>query len=298
MTPERDTPSEILAELASAAISHIDAGALSAFKSAMRDMTDYNRLLLSLYATTTDEGMPDSFARLEDGWRPLHWEWFSNYGRIAERAIARLIDDPQFFATVSYTPRRLLPPREEPDAPEVLASILGLGSLIVYRLERWLSSQLQLDPEVDRLDDGRVLKGFERSAYEDALITYVGAWESALHYPTTALAHDRPEGATADMRWNELRADWPFFHRHLLNTAEAFGIAVWNRDQLGVERFRDMLLRWRSSAMPFERGHLYIRQPELVDANLTRMAWQDVLAHLSNHLPAIRIENVQPDDVF
>lgn len=298
MIPERDTPSEILAELASAAISHIDAGALSAFESAMRDMTDYNRLLLSLYATTTEEGTPDSFARLEDGWRPLHWEWFSNYGRIAERAVTRLMDDSQFFATVSYTPLRLLSSRDEPDAPDVLASILGLGSLVIYRLERWLSGRLELRPEDNGLDFGRTLKGFERSAYEDALITYVGAWESILHYSATALRQDRREGATPEDRWDDLRADWPFFHKHLLNTAEAFGIAIWNRDQLGSERFRDMLLRWRSSAMPFQRGHFYIRRAELIDADLTQFEWHDAMERLKDHLPTVRFDHVQPEEVF
>lgn len=293
-----DTPSAILNELGNAVVGHIEARALSSFEDALREMTDYNRLLFDLYATTSNNGTPDSYAIIEESWRPLYREWLANYRRIVQRAAARLDDDPEFLGSAVYIPRMLIPGRTAV-APQIVQGILDLGPTILHQLEGWLLRQRGIGRDGDVASQaGLPFAGAVEVAYEDALLAFTGAWESLVHYTTPLRERNEDMLADPSARWDTLTGAWPFYFGHLANTAYAFVLAVWNEDKIGTERFRDMLLRWREVTNPLRRQVHALTHGEFVGGDLAGLAWPAAQEALRAHLPAVADEAITPDGLF
>lgn len=279
------TPDEILAELGEMVVAQIDARAVSSFEAALDDMTDYHRFLIDAYAA---DGA--SLANLEDGWRAIHGRWLPPYRQVLDRAIQALDDEPAFFSTLTYLPHRLLKSHDANVSPEMQRSILQLGSLAVFRLEKRFTRRAQalgLPPKI-ALDLG----GADRSTHEDAVMDFVAAWEGLRHWG------DFDREGEPQARWMRARETWALLGEHLQLTADVFVTAVWARDHVGAERFRDMLIRWRDNiGLGAGRIHVF-DHGELINCDLLALDWVTARTRLLEDIDTFNDDQITPEGVL
>lgn len=288
------TPAELLQQFADGVIASMDAGSLTGFENTLRDMREYHRLLLELYATTDDHGHPASYAMLDEGWGSLHHSWLRTYRGVISRAVAKLDEDSEYFSTIAYVPYGLLATRDRLPPP-LVRSILDLGSLMIDRLEEWFSKRALAAGAERSREKGLTLIGSDGGLYENAIISFVGTWESTARTTNTLnLVVDLDEGGAS---WEDLRQSWPGLVSHLENAAGFFVIAAWNQDLVGVHRFADLLLRWSSNLRLNSSPHTFSR-PWLVNGDLMAMDWESAQAALEPLLHPHRWEALTPTVVF
>ena len=285
MNQSLPSPDDILAELADTVVSSIDTRALASFETNLAELVTYHRFLIEAYT-----GEKSSFADLEDSWRPIHRDWLSPYRQIIERAIAMLDDEPGFFSAICYLPGRLSRGYLDTASRSMQHAIMGLASLIVFRLEKRFTKKaasLGMSPE-----NGILLKGSDRSTHEDAVIDLVGAWEAFRHWGEP----ERADGS-AELRWQRIAKSWDFLGEHLALTADAFVTAAWNGDAIGAGRFRDMLVRWRDT---FGLGinRLYLRESEFLNIDLIHMEWGDALDAVRPALTGFHDDAITPEGLY
>ncbi|MDX7951338.1 hypothetical protein P7D22_09140 [Lichenihabitans sp. Uapishka_5] len=297
MNDDLPTPEEILEELADRAVSQIDRLATVSFDSAWKEMTRYHRFLLHANASRTDAGSPFSYAEVAGySWTAPHQVWTRVYDRLFKRAIERLPDDDRFLRVMAYAPRRLLSGPDDPELPPaVVASILDLGSMLIHRLETWVTKRSS-DGAVLSGGDRHALGGSDARAYKAVLPEPVGAWEGTLVHLTPSGQRLPSRSVPEEMRWEALAAAWPAVWRHLINTANRLAAAAWNDDQAGTDLFREAFVRWSSEVDRGREASLDIRRPHLLLPDLMRMGWpearQRVAALSYDRAPAANPERV------
>ncbi|HEV2081820.1 MAG TPA: hypothetical protein VGR32_05120 [Brevundimonas sp.] len=274
-------PADILAQFAEGAMAHIDARSITRFQATLREMREYHRLLLKLYATTDPKGRPDSYALLDDGLRPYHQSWMEPYRAVITRAVSRISEEPEYFRSVVYIPYGLLV-GEQRLAPQIVKALLRLGPFTVFRLEEWLSRRAAAIG-VERAEDSPVkLIGSDQRAYENAMMDFVSAWESTAR-PTNTYRHMDEAWPDLESQWRDYRLDWPGLRAHCEATAAAFVAAVWNQDPVGVSRLADLLLRWNANL--HMGGDVFaFRHPWLVTGDVMSLEWSAARAAISHTL--------------
>jgi hypothetical protein len=288
------TPTELLQQFADSVIASMDARSVTGFENTLRDMREYHRLLLELYATSDDNGNVTSYAMLDEGWGPLHRAWLQTYRGVIGRAISKLDEDPQYFTTIAYVPYGLLATRDRL-APQLVRSILDLGSLVIYRLEEWFTRRAITSGAERSRDNGLTLIGSDGGLYETAIMSFVGTWESTAR--TTNTLDRTTDLDESDGSWEDLQKSWSGIVSHLENAAGFFVIAAWNQDVIGVQRFADLLLRWASNLRLSGSPHAYSR-PWLVNGELMALDWAGAQAALEPLLHPHRWEALTPTMVF
>jgi hypothetical protein len=235
-------PSDMLEELADKAITHIGRLAVTSFESALSEMVDFHRFLIDAYATRDENGKPVSFAQIGD-WESLHKEWIRQYRRLFERAVENIGREKDFVEILVHLPMQLLPRDARNAAPEVVAGLLDLPSIFVHRLEGWLSQRRSYDTAEEGRPSRAHLAGSDKRAYEDIIISFVGAWENLLQ-TVSAVYEWRQREVESEEQWLRYVASWTFLQQHLRNSAYLLAVAVWNEDEIGAKYYRESLLRW------------------------------------------------------
>ena len=252
------TSNQILEELADKTAAQIERRATVAFDSAWREMTGYHRFLLAINSSETSGGDPFSFAEVAGySWSLPHNHWIRHYRRLFERAADRIPDETHFIRTMAYAPIALLPRQGDPAlTPGILNTIIDLGSMMVHRLQAWVTKRTVVEPVEGHPAEPRMkLAGSDAKAYQDVLPEIIGAWESLLQRAPALFKWERNSEIRTDELWESYRRSWPFLWQHLSNTAYCLAVAVWNEDNAGASYYRDSLLRWpRAFDYLFERG--------------------------------------------
>jgi hypothetical protein len=147
------------------------------------------------------------------------------------------------------------------------------------------------------------LAGNDQAGYDKVLIAFVGSWETLEQVISISFALRKTGKKTRDAnayptQWAQLTRSWPSLQTHLQSTAYFFAAAVWNEDETGSERYRDLLLRWLNPFYSF-LGHDYeFRNRFLLTPDLMALTWSDVepfAAALATVLPE---ERTTPPAVF
>lgn len=287
------TPSAFLEELADKVIGQIERLATTGFKTALDEMVRYHSFLIAAYNSRDDNGLPLSLAEFGGMWeRPLQ-EWIHQYRRIFERAVDKLSDDPAFIGRMVHLPYWLLAERPEEVSAAVDTSILDLGPHLVVMLENWMTRRTSVDTAADGEAQPRLaLAGTDRRAYDQALLSFAGAWENVLRFSDTRFQGRAASQPLPEFLWKRRTAGWPFLERHLCNSAYFLALAVWNEDELGVERFRDVLLRWLDTFQGDLQPDYFLRHKVLLTPQLFRLDWSAVESRL---VPFSREMHHQPD---
>ena len=286
MDPDLPRPRDILEELAEKAAAQIERMAPVAFDKSFDELLNYHRFLLALNASETPDGSPYSFAEVSDSmWDAPHRRWLRHYVRLFERAADRLPEDDHFIHRLVYAPSRLLPHSNDPALPnKVVAAILGLGPILMHRLEAWITKRTMFDiqykgSEIRR----RSLSGSDAKSYENVLPEVVGAWEHLL----LKLLHDYNHSITNKKNdkqlWSAYRATWPLVWQHLTDTAHCLSITVWNEDEIGARFFLEALVRWPQNLIHRFSDRAHLRHPRLLFPTLLELDWPDAVSYISSN---------------
>ena len=278
MKTDLPAPEDILEELADKTAAQIDRLAPVAFDRSLEEMTNYHRFLLALSASQTPDGTVFSYAEVAEGvWSVPHTKWIQQYSRLFERAASRLPDDDHFLRSLAYTPRRLLPGANDPKLPlNVVNAILNLGTIMVHRLEGWVTKRTTTDtPEDEAAEPRLALAGSDAKAYANVLPIIVSAWEDLISFRQLTLELGELQGKNESERWSSYRASWPLVWQHLTNTAYCLALAVWNKDEIATTRYREALVRWTADwncrfHQEFELRHRLMLYPSLFDLDWTQ----------------------------
>jgi hypothetical protein len=287
------SPDDIFEELSDKTALQIDRLAPVAFDNAFREMVRYHRFLLALNASRTPEGVAFSYAEVTgDAWNAPHRQWIGQYRRLFERAMDRLPDDDHFIRSLSYAPNKLLPGPSDPElSSNVLAGILGLVTIMIHRIEAWVTKRTTVTvPEGEPAEPRLALAGSDAKAYANILHEIVGGWENVLQQ--APLIYRWPERGNLDAAkiWSAFRASWPFLRQHLSNTAYCLAAAVWNEDETAGALFRQSLVRWRNSLSYRLEDPADLRWRRLLFPSILNLDWPEASDHASklayDYMPA------------
>jgi len=237
------TPTDFIQQLISRVVNQIDAGSPNGFDDALKEVVDFHSFALSAQNTRDEAGLLVNLAQVSDGpfTRP-DYEWLREYRRAYTAAINKMTSDGWFVHGMSRLVVRLWP--RDPNAYpfSVLLNILDLGRHQVVIFEAWVTRRAVIaTPEGGSAPD---LAGSDLSAYEDALIDFVTAWEGLEQIIVSSYELRRSFRADDEAYWKTSAASWSPLQSHLRNTAYFLAAAVWNEDLAGSDRFRDLLVRW------------------------------------------------------
>jgi hypothetical protein len=300
MKPSFPTPSEIFEELAEKTATQIERLAPVAFDAAWNEMTRYHRFLLALNAAQTQDGKLISYAEVAGNfWHAPHQEWIRQYVRVFERAANRLPDDSHFLRSVAYAPNRLMQVAGTTELSSgVINSILGLGPMMMHQVQNWITKRRTV--EASRLEgvSSRVaLAGSDAKSYEGVLPHIVGAWESLFSGGTAIRRIGRGAERNEHLRWDAVRASWPFAWGHLYNTAYCLAIAVWNDDEAGANIFREALVRWPQGLTLHSSGYTDLQHEWLLFPDVLALEWPEAISRYRS-LARAYAPSVSPEVLF
>ena len=293
------TPSDFLEELADRVIAQIERNATTGFKSALDELTRFHGFLLEAHNTESDQGQPISFAEVGDFWDVPYREWIRQYRRLFESAADKIGVETIFIDTLSHTVMRLLPADAAELSPPVVTSLLDLGVHEAIVLAAWVTRRTTIDVPADEAAQPRLqLAGSDRSAYENVVRSFIGAWENILRVADKLYDFRQREDRPAAELWKAFGRSMPFLETHLRNTAYLLASAIWNEDEIGAERYRDCLLRWLDTLRPEMRPDILLSHHALLTPNLLTLDWADAQARLQAYRRHQWPELPPPEAVF
>lgn len=241
---ELPAPHEILEELGDQVIGQIDRSAATGFKAALAELVQFHKFLLAAQHGSDETGASYNLARIGGIFEQPTQSWIGQYRRIYNTAASRLGEDPQFIDQLRLVPYQLMPDDAAESVPDVVADLLDLGVYQAQALEAWVTRHTIIQvPDGGEAAPRLVLAGSDQRAYESVLIKFVGSWETLLarlerRYRLQARRDDPAES------WVVHGRAWRFVETHLRASAIMLATAVWNEDDYGAGRYRDLLLRW------------------------------------------------------
>lgn len=289
-TNEAPARGEFLEQLITKLDRQIEVGALSGFKSALREVLRYHRFLLAAQNTTDINGRPFNIAQISTYLSSPESDWIHEYRHPFASAANKIGNDTSYINTISMVVSRLMPGDPINWPPQILTSILSLGSIEVHALQNWVTRHAVSEDSGGTINRLEVkLAATDKDAYEAALIGFVGGWEDALSslvYKFPKKSNNKPD--TDVEKWQIFSAALPVYQAHLKDTAYFEALTVWNGDWQGAARFRDMFLRWLNAfystieyTFPFPGSVLHTPQ-------IVRTSWPDVQAFVAGEHDYLR----------
>lgn len=271
------TPSNFMEGLTERLVGQIEISALSGFKSALDELVSYHSFVLAIQDTVDASGAPLNLAQIGVFFfGTLDQEWIHLYRRVYYAAVDKLASEPDFIARLGHVAQRLIPSDARTVSTSVVTTLLDVGSYEVVALEDWVTRRTIVETVAGEEAQPRlVLAGSDRRAYERVVIDFVGAWESVLQAGPGVYKWRESEDSSVDEQWLARARAWPYLRTHLHATAYFFALAVWNEDQFGAARYRDMLLRWLTAFYrELQENHEY-RHSELLSPELFGFSWEE-----------------------
>jgi hypothetical protein len=106
------------------------------------------------------------------------------------------------------------------------------------------------------------------------------------------------EDRSAAELWNAFGPSMPFLEKHLRNTAYLLASAIWNKDEIGAERYRDCLLRWLDTLRPEMQTDNLLMHNALLTPDLLTLDWAAVETRLQAYRRYPWPELPPPEAVF
>jgi hypothetical protein len=256
-------------------VGQIEKSALLGFKTALAELISYHSFILSTQDTVDSAGAPLNLAQIGAGlFQRPDQGWVHLYRRVYFAAVDKIASEAAFVDTLGHVAQRLIPGDARNVSSAVVTTLLDIGIYEVVALEDWVTRRTTVETGQGAEAQQRlVLAGSDRRAYERVIINFVGAWESVLQRASIAYKWRESESQTAGEQWLAYAGAWSYLRTHLHDTAYFFALAVWNEDEIGAVRYRDMLLRWLT---PFyaelQTAHVF-RHPEFLSPDLFGLDW-------------------------
>ncbi len=122
------------------------------------------------------------------------------------------------------------------------------------------------------------LAGSDKRAYESVLINFVGSWETLQRAIFASFETPRGTRSAQVDRWTILAQVWPVLQTHLSHASYFLAAAVWNDDEIGADRYRDLLLRWLHPFYGELREEYRFSSPELLTPDVMTATWHEAEA--------------------
>lgn len=270
------SPAAFLEMLIDKAVGQIDRTAITGFKNALNELIQYHRFILAAQNTTDDTGKAVNLAEYGGLWRRPEQEWIGEYRRLYFAAAERISDETHFIEWLGGLPARLFPRPPASFSQTILKSMINIGILEIVALEAWVTKRTL--PTYNPLEGQAAVRlaGTDQAAYDNVLMNFVGSWESFEQIITINFGIKQDRRSAADAQWSKFALSWGSVSTHLEVTAFFFAASVWNEDESGAARFRDMLLRWLNPFRGLLRHDYDFRNRLLFTPDLMGRAWDAV----------------------
>lgn len=283
MEIELPTQGQIVEELADRAAAQIDLGKPVAFDNALQELVRYHRFLLGLGASTTPDGAAFNYAELGGSWlRPPHEQWLGQYARLFDRAANKIAEDDHFLVALAYAQGQLLQlPENLPASASLTEAVLDLWPSLLFSLERWANRraiiQTPINAELGERtgDHSLILSPADAAAHAATLRRLLGAWEGLFHAAPAIADVGEKQGRTVEMLWESAGKAWSFIWPHLVGSARAVTISVWNKDEEGAALFADALLQWSENLSYRLTQPHFLELPEFLYPDLLALPWEE-----------------------
>jgi hypothetical protein len=278
------TPDNFMEQLVDKLVRQIEQTAATGFRAALDEVIRYHRFILETQNTKDEAGNAFNLAEVGGLFSRPDMDWIRQYRRAFFAAADKIGSDTSFIDHLSNLASRLAPEEGLNFSQRVLQTLLDLGLHEVVSLEDWVTRRAVIGAAVES-GTASVLTGSDKRAYTNALIGFVGGWESLAQTLISSLSLERRPNATAPAaQWNAFAKGFPILQTHLQYAAYFLGAAVWNDDALGADRFRDLLLRW---PQPFYANlqETYLFQNTLLfTPDLIRLDWATVQTEIASRM--------------
>ena len=279
-SPDALAPDNFLEQLIDRLIGQIEQGAVTGFRAALRETVRYHRFILAAQSTKDDAGNPFNMAEVGGYFSRPDADWVRQYRRAFAAAADKIGTDTTFIDRLSNLAMSLAPRDGLNFSPRVFETLLELGPQAVLSLEDWVSKRTFNSSETVP-ENQAMLSGSDRRAYESALIGFVGGWESLLQTIVSSFSpSDRSTPGTLETQWSAFSRSFSVLQAHLVWTSYFLAVAVWNRDTLGADRYRDLLLRWPHCFYAELEGSYAFGNALLLMPDLEERSWPDVHAEI------------------
>ena len=278
------TPTNLLEELEDKVIGQIERLAVTGFRTALEEALRYHRFLLDIQNSKDDSGKPLNLSQIGGFWEAPFQEWVRQYRRVIEKAVGKIGIDNYFIESLGNVTVRLLPRDANGIAAPVVESLLDIPVHEVVLLEAWYTRHTTLEViEGDAAQPKLKLAGSDQRAYEEVILNFVGSWESVLQSTSSMYNWSSEKKKGSSPYWAALTSGWPFIQRHLRNSAYFVASAIWNDDQIGAPRFRDVMVRWFDGLRFYNQNGAYeLQHTMLLTPDLLVKNWEDATALLNS----------------
>lgn len=215
------------------------------FEESIRKLAHWHSMVSDVLVFIDDNGQVDNWLLMPSSGffgRTYLDELSREYYLLAERAVEKIPSSTEFFEDISHLHIKLYNWPKEKQPIKIVERLIYGNYLCWVALNDWSA----------------VNEDFKGTAvyhqYENAILTYIGAWETWPMYL-------EPRSS----RWQESIAMIPAFMKHLSCTSQQVIVAVKRGDELAAEWAVDMLSHWLGNASLRGYGHHhYIWYHELV----------------------------------
>lgn len=278
------TPDNFLEQLVDKLARQIEQTAATGFRAALDEVIRYHRFILATQNTKDEAGNAFNLAEVGGLFSRPDADWVRQYRRAFVAAADKIGSDTSFIDRLSNLASRLAPEDGLNFSQRVLQTLLELGLHEVVSLEDWVTRRAVIGAAVER-GTSPALTGSDKRAYENALIGFVGGWETLAQTLISSLSLEwRPSATAPAAQWNAFAKGFPVFQTHLHYAAYFLGAAVWNDDALGADRFRDLLLRWPQPFYANLQATYLFPNTLLLTPDITSRDWPAVQAEVAGRM--------------
>lgn len=274
------TPDDFMEELTDKLIGQIEKSALSGFRFALDELVSYHSFILATQDTVDEQGTPLNLAQIGGAHvfeRPDQG-WVRLYRRVYFAAVDKISSEAAFIERLGHVAQRLIPSDARNVSAAVVTTLLDVGVYEAVALEDWVTRHTTVEvADGGKAEPRLVLAGSDQRAYERVVINFVGAWESLLQSASIVYKWRESERLSASEQWSAHTRAWPYLRTHLYATAYFFALAVWNEDETGATRYRDMLLRWLTPFYAELQAAYAFHHTEFLSPDICDLAWEQAL---------------------
>lgn len=300
-TDKRDadlpTIGDLLEGLLDKMVAQIEKSAVTGFQAAFKEATRFHEFVLAAQDTRDEAGNALNLAEVGGLWTRPDVEWVRSYRRVMDAAAEKISVNTAFINHLSHLPYRLLPADAARFAPRPIITLVDLGPFQVIALEAWLTRHTL--PTYNPLGDSNArLAGSDARAYQEVLISFVGAWESFQQSLILSFGLRKLRKKTAEEKWGAYSKAWGVIFAHLKASAYFIASASWNEDDPGEERYRDHLLRWLSHFYNEVDREYAFQHTYLLTPSLLTVSWSEASEAAKPCLRYHQIEHETPSSIF
>lgn len=291
------TPNNFLEQLVDKLVQQVGQNTPSGFRSALDETIRFHRFILAAQNTRDTQGNPLNLAEV-GGWmsRP-DADLVHQYRRAFSSAADKISSDTFYIDRMSNLAARLIPDDAVNFSQAVLRTLLQIGLHQSWAMEDWLTRHAIVGAP-DQSEASNILAGSDKRAYEDAVIGFVGGWEALEQALISAFSLERrPAQDDQDKQWHAFTRSFPVLQEHLHNAAYFFAAAVWNNDEQGSDRLRDMLLRWLNPFYGILQATFAFSNTLLITPDLASQSWTTARDDIARRM-RYRQEAALPGPVF